>query len=530
MDPIEKSLRYLEKSISDGFWKPGDRLPNQEELGRTIGVSGSSVGKAVRKMAKNGTLTTRPRKGIWVARLQTDEAAEPVQYCGRSRHIQKWEQLKNRIVQNLFDRTFNETDLLPTLEEMRHRYGVSINVLKKSLLSLAQEGLITPYKKGYKPNLVSNNRHKTKILFLVQVDPQLANNKDRSRASTGYIFSTKGRMFFQEVELFCQRKNMAFEIWGYFFKNNAITFINPEMENSKIIEHPERYYGTILFKLIAFTPEYKRMFADFSGEGRPLVIIDESGNLEYELPRSRKKWIHLIMIACAPFPGRKIGHYLLELGHRDVAFISPWHKEQWCFNRYLGLCKAFESAGRNYCVRLFADNRFSSGEAHPEDPRIEDSEKRFPAIKDLLKTYTVFTDEQIEHISKRTTGTLTFELRNMVVGYFLQPLFEQALEHPTVTAWVCVDSNIALHALDFLKKKGIRVPEQISVAGFDDNFNSFEANLTNWNYDIPGIVAEAISFISNPSCFSDHFDLDSAYSGHLVVRGSTSPAKESVLT
>jgi LacI family transcriptional regulator len=45
------------------------------------------------------------------------------------------------------------------------------------------------------------------------------------------------------------------------------------------------------------------------------------------------------------------------------------------------------------------------------------------------------------------------------------------------TAWVCANDEIAMAALAVLEEKGIRVPEQVSVTGFDDIGESREASI-----------------------------------------------------
>ncbi|MDF2938305.1 MAG: LacI family transcriptional regulator [Paenibacillaceae bacterium] len=53
---------------------------------------------------------------------------------------------------------------------------------------------------------------------------------------------------------------------------------------------------------------------------------------------------------------------------------------------------------------------------------------------------------------------------------FLQELLDGPAggEQPMPTAWVCANDEIALAALTVLEKKGLKVPEEVSVTGFDD--------------------------------------------------------------
>jgi GntR family transcriptional repressor for pyruvate dehydrogenase complex len=55
--------------IAEGSFKPGDRLPTERELGRTLGVSRHTVSQAVKVLAATGVV--RPRQGSGIYVMQT---------------------------------------------------------------------------------------------------------------------------------------------------------------------------------------------------------------------------------------------------------------------------------------------------------------------------------------------------------------------------------------------------------------------------------------------------------------------------
>ncbi len=62
---------------------------------------------------------------------------------------------------------------------------------------------------------------------------------------------------------------------------------------------------------------------------------------------------------------------------------------------------------------------------------------------------------------------------------FLQNQLDRmaAQKQPLPAAWVCANDEIALAALEVLEKRGIRVPEEVSVTGFDDIGESREGRV-----------------------------------------------------
>jgi DNA-binding FadR family transcriptional regulator len=61
---VERLLREL---VRTGRWRVGDRLPNEIDLARELGVGRSSVREAVRLLARDGVLDVRHGAGTFVA-------------------------------------------------------------------------------------------------------------------------------------------------------------------------------------------------------------------------------------------------------------------------------------------------------------------------------------------------------------------------------------------------------------------------------------------------------------------------------
>ena len=114
---------------------------------------------------------------------------------------------------------------------------------------------------------------------------------------------------------------------------------------------------------------------------------------------------------------RMLGAHLLEEGHRRIGFINVPHTVWWSRERLRGLSEAVIAVGR--------------------DPQ--------------------------EVLSEFTVPTMTTRVAEPAVSELLR-------RHPDLTAIVCANDMIALGALKRLQDDGIRVPEDISVAGFDDSY------------------------------------------------------------
>ena len=68
--PLYQKVReQLRQQIVRGFWKPGDMLPTEPELGEQFGVSAGTVKQALLSLVRDGLIIRRAGKGTFVARL-----------------------------------------------------------------------------------------------------------------------------------------------------------------------------------------------------------------------------------------------------------------------------------------------------------------------------------------------------------------------------------------------------------------------------------------------------------------------------
>jgi DNA-binding LacI/PurR family transcriptional regulator len=92
----------------------------------------------------------------------------------------------------------------------------------------------------------------------------------------------------------------------------------------------------------------------------------------------------------------------------------------------------------------------------------------------------------------RAVGEETFAL-------CLTPLFREALSRTEVTAWICANDATAFNALDFLRDRGVAVPERISVLGLDNvPTESLEKRLTTYDFNTTGFVHRLLNHILHP--------------------------------
>jgi DNA-binding LacI/PurR family transcriptional regulator len=105
----------------------------------------------------------------------------------------------------------------------------------------------------------------------------------------------------------------------------------------------------------------------------------------------------------------------------------------------------------------------------------------------------------------------------------VEPLFARALRDRDITAWVISNDLTALSALGFLRSRRRRVPQEISVLGFDDIYEAFSAKMTSYSFNLPALMHAMLSYVLRPSSFRGKATHDSPFEveGFVSQRGSS---------
>jgi DNA-binding LacI/PurR family transcriptional regulator len=76
-----------------------------------------------------------------------------------------------------------------------------------------------------------------------------------------------------------------------------------------------------------------------------------------------------------------------------------------------------------------------------------------------------------------------------------EKLFAEAITDKKCSAWVCANDIVAVLALQFLERRKIRIPERISLLGFDDSDFASKLLITSYNFNMSGAMNAILNFI-----------------------------------
>jgi DNA-binding LacI/PurR family transcriptional regulator len=103
---------------------------------------------------------------------------------------------------------------------------------------------------------------------------------------------------------------------------------------------------------------------------------------------------------------------------------------------------------------------------------------------------------------------------------YLATFLDGILRRSAATAWVCADDMTAIGAASFLRSRGKRVPEDISVIGFDNFRESHEHQVSTFDFNMNGMVQQAMLMIMDEAALRSRPAI-SEVDGYVVERRTT---------
>ena len=163
----------------------------------------------------------------------------------------------------------------------------------------------------------------------------------------------------------------------------------------------------------------------------------------------------------------KLTNYLFEMGHKDIAYVGTLLYTESIMDRYFGYSKALLEHGQQVRPDWII-----------EDRNIDDGQR---------------------------DDNFTFELPEQMP-----------------TAFVCNCDLTAGVFIDFLQKKGYRIPEDISVVGFDNYIHPGLCNvgITTYEVDIKEMARKTINNLIKKMNRESYKQGISIVEGHMVIKDS----------
>jgi len=474
-------------------------------------VAKATMHRAVKRRVADGLLCARHGRGITVIRPGATAlpvtppavAAVATPWPGR-----KTDWLARTVQRDITNGLYGPGAHLPRAKQLCSAYGVGFRTLKAALARLADARSIAPWGRGYRVPAIAVSPHGSAILVVA-----------RGTADCVQLVTERTSECMAALEHECASRGLALRMAAVSFQGSELAY--GENLARVIADGAERHgvLGIVFFGAAFDASLCRRLVGTLVRCGAPVAVIDEGNAADLgELPAGHRTKV--IAMAYGSTCGETVGRMLAQLGHHRVAYVTAYGDAPWSQGRYAGVRQALRALESDHPVRLVPIRAAEASTADRESRNLP----LFGGASRLLRTMhthrpmllgLLWPEQQIVRLMgsyrpwEDTCGRLS-----------------QLLVDRSVTAWVADNDMTALTCLSFLASRRVKVPEQVSVAGFDDGNCALVNNLTSYNFNCRAVMLAALHHLLSPQNRPGRAAPESVeIEGHVAQRRSTGPAR-----
>jgi DNA-binding LacI/PurR family transcriptional regulator len=241
---------------------------------------------------------------------------------------------------------------------------------------------------------------------------------------------------------------------------------------------------------------------DLAAYRKPISVLDTLGGSRLEDAANYYARVRLYKLWGDTRAGMMVGNYLRGMGHVAIAFVTPFSDLVWSEARLAGLRRAYKNA-RGAGV-AFVGGSYDVSSIDGRSWTIEE----LKGVRDRIVERGVSTAHPLE----RHMGLALRNLIEEINARMKQESFARAMREllsscaplEQASAWIAVNDDVALQCLLFAKSKGIKVPRDVSLIGFDDSLPAQVNGITSYNFNetaaIQATINHVIEHVSAPTC------------------------------
>jgi DNA-binding transcriptional regulator YhcF (GntR family) len=475
---LRKALVYLlQRCIRTGNMR---YLPSIDELGCAAGVSRQTMWKALRKLRAErvlelhhgkGFLVTAPvdrTRGLLDEYETTPERPDTSEVGGPAFRV-----VADALRSDIITGQYRYHTSLPSFKELQNRYHTSYETLKKALEVCVHHGMVYRYKSRYFLTTSPRQVQKKRICLITNHVPL-----------SDIHFPTLSDELKRTINDDCMRRGLRLETIEWEFTDDSLYFFHGA-EKTDVIAENDLIAGYIF--VVGFSgPLLEKMLRRISHLTKPTAILDING--EWKRPSYlNKPRFRIYTTAVCQKAGSQVGHFLGSLGHRKIAYISPFHRALWSQRRFQGLSQAISHyAPDAKAVPITLNNPAVVNTVYEKDARNECD------VDAIIDFYRSWKNDIPEHYNAFLDRLFLRNLPHVILptAFFNQrihSLFSRALAYEEITAWVTANDQVGIEARDFLTCRQESYPRPISLISFDDTPPALQKGLSSYNFNLPSI-------------------------------------------
>lgn len=499
-----RAYEHLVQTVSAFRDKPDTPLPGMRRLAAEAGVSLVTMQRALDMAKAESRIVTMPGAGTFA---RASGGTPPVSTDAQPASRLCWEQAADSLQEDILGRNYPPGERLPLMKELAARYGVSVSTIRKALAHMVDTGVLLRRDGGFRPAHGVPPRMHASVCVMIH-------------GVRDYLFETlpeRDHVLLRSLAEECRHRGIHLDFCSLEF--DARNRLQPEKTyESYAHAHP----GTLFLGFMVLASWMDRsgllpVVRDCVSRGYCIAILNGNNEVTYEdiagLPG-----VFNVSYAFSTTCGERVGHHLVALNHRSIAYIVNEEEHSWSTNRRNGLSRVVQRFGGT--VRMVAM------------PPLDRAASR--GLSALLAGHGL---SWMSGPGERAAVERTFAKLTAPIGYLwtqemqertLQRMLSKLLRAGTCTAWVIESGYFATRCLKYLRRRGIRIPEELSFVSFDDLMDATLNGCTSYNFDMSAVARAGLDMLTlprKPRGRMTRADREAMVEGFLNVRTTTGTAR-----
>jgi DNA-binding GntR family transcriptional regulator len=175
---VQKAYDFVRKNLDRAVWQAGERLPSTLRLAHDADVSPVTMIKALSLLKSQDIISvlqrSRFRAGGSVKGTTPWAAPDP----------QAWILKRTALEKDILAGVYAHQRVLPSIKELKNRYGTGFRTMRKILRSLVQDNVVKLRNKNFELQRVPDQTFSQRIVFItyqIQEIPRSALNRANIR-------------------------------------------------------------------------------------------------------------------------------------------------------------------------------------------------------------------------------------------------------------------------------------------------------------------------------------------------------------
>jgi hypothetical protein len=421
--------------------------------------------------------------------------------------LRKAERVRRVISEEIIAGRYPPGSMLPSYKELAQRHGACYTTLRETMERMLEDGQVVPYGKGFRVRQSASLSGRPVLCFV-----------GRLSGSPSLVHATPmSPEFWSHVERERVRLGVELDMVEY---SVALGLDRGRQPGASVYERHRRrtVLGYMVSTLGLSDAELETALQVLVKLNRPVSVLMEGRVAQVPRSLSGNRLLRFFPFAASSLHGEIVARHLLDLGHRTVAFITPYHRSEWCIERLRGVKGAFAAAGLPDGVVLFDASVDNLLARMVKQKPFSTFQRQLRQFEDAVSRPYDLTQDLFEK---------NLALHHMEAQYLkshLEPYLTRALQDRAITAWIGATDMVGLIALAFLRTGGVRVPQAKSVISYDDTIEAFGVGLSSYSFNVAAIVQAMFDHITSGPSRRARGPQVLAIPGVVMARATTGPA------